>query len=425
LQEVIWYATVKPVCHLASIYWNIFEMARITTQIIVEPTNPDFKDLPWDLPLEHWHEKLALEDNLPRGISRHPVVFLRYQGNNFAFKELPPDIAETEYDNLVKMKNSRLPVVNPVGFAKIDHQEYQTSVLISSFLDRSIPYHTIFAMEHMTRYRRHLLNAMASLMVELHLAGIFWGDCSLSNTLFRRDAGELQAYLVDAETSLVFNHELAPVYRYDDLKIMKVNLERDISEQLENQIQPANGQINISDYILTQYQKLWDEITGDILIRPGENYKVQERIRAINSMGFSVGSIELVNTEGGENLRLHVVVTDRNYHRDELLQQTGLHAEEMQARQLINELYEMKAMLSWNGQRNISLEDAARYWYENLYQPTMKKLEPYITVKQDPVEIYCQILENKWYLSEQARHDVGHAHATEDYIQRHIVYQND
>lgn len=48
------------------------------------------------------------------------------------------------------------------------------------------------------RYRDHLLDAISGLLVQLHLAGTFWGDCSLSNTLFRRDAGALQAYLVDA-----------------------------------------------------------------------------------------------------------------------------------------------------------------------------------------------------------------------------------
>ena len=49
--------------------------------------------------------------------------------------------------------------------------------------------------------RRRLIDALAVLLVRLHLAGFFWGDCSLSNTLFRRDAGLLQAYIIDVETS--------------------------------------------------------------------------------------------------------------------------------------------------------------------------------------------------------------------------------
>ena len=46
-----------------------------------------------------------------------------------------------------------------------------------------------------------LLDALVGLLVRLHLAGFFWGDCSLSNTLFRRDAGALSAYVIDTETS--------------------------------------------------------------------------------------------------------------------------------------------------------------------------------------------------------------------------------
>ena len=44
-------------------------------------------------------------------------------------------------------------------------------------------------------------SALVVLLVRLHLAGFFWGDCSLSNALFRRDAGALQAYVIDVETS--------------------------------------------------------------------------------------------------------------------------------------------------------------------------------------------------------------------------------
>ncbi len=54
----------------------------------------------------------------------------------------------------------------------------------------------------------------------LHLSGVFWGDCSLSNTLLRRDANTLQAYLVDAETTEFIN-PLPPAVRYQDLEIME------------------------------------------------------------------------------------------------------------------------------------------------------------------------------------------------------------
>ena len=66
------------------------------------------------------------------------------------------------------------------------------------------------------------------LLVQLHLAGIYWGDCSLSNTLFRRDAGALQAYLVDAETAEIHPARLSPVLRHHDLEIMVENIDGDL-----------------------------------------------------------------------------------------------------------------------------------------------------------------------------------------------------
>ena len=92
-----------------------------------------------------------------------------------------------------------------------------TNVLITRFLDRSLPYRSLFMRSSLVRYRDHLLDAMAGLMVQLHLNGVYWGDCSLSNTLFRRDAGTLQAYLVDAETSEVYSGYVSPTLRFHDL----------------------------------------------------------------------------------------------------------------------------------------------------------------------------------------------------------------
>src|SRR4029078_9599602 len=74
------------------------------------------------------------------------------------------------------------------------------AVLITRHLDYALPYRALFSGHAVPDLRTHLLNAFAELLVRLHLGGFFWGDCSLSNTLFRRDAGALSAYLVDAET---------------------------------------------------------------------------------------------------------------------------------------------------------------------------------------------------------------------------------
>ena len=195
------------------------------------------------------------------------------------------------------------------------------------------------------RYRMHLLDAIAGLLVQLHLAGFYWGDCSLSNTLFRRDAGALQAYLVDAETAEYHEGYFSPTLRFHDLQIMSENLSVELKD-----LQASGLLINMDvpaaeagRYIQRRYQQLWAEITHKDTIQPNEHYHIQDRIRALNELGYSVGNVELATLENGSQLRLRVFVTDRNFHREQLNDLTGLDVEEMQARKMMNEIQEEAA----------------------------------------------------------------------------------
>jgi hypothetical protein len=161
---------------------------------------------------------------------------------------------------------------------------------------------------------------------------------------------------------------------------------------------------------------LWDQVTREDVLLPGEHYRIQERVRALNRLGFSVGDIDLAPAPGGNQVFLRVIVTDRNFHRVQLQDLTGLEAEEMQAQKIMNEIQEVRARLSNESGRNTPLSVAANHWLEHIYHPVAERLGtlagPQITLS----ELYCQLLEHKWYLSEQAQHDVGHQAAIDDYI---------
>jgi hypothetical protein len=386
--------------------------------------NPDFLDLPWDLPVSQWQGRCDRLEELPRGLSRHPVVFVNYDSRLFAIKELSQELAELEYNLLLRIEEQRLPSVTPVGHLKtLLPGDRQASVLITSYLDHSLPYRSLFMHTSQESYRKHLLDAIASLLVQLHLAGVYWGDCSLSNTLFRRDAGYLQAYLVDAETAEFNPQGLPPADRHQDLVIMEENINGDLAE-LETvgllSVSQISEGVPLGDtgaYIRLRYQQLWEEITREVVITANEHYRIQERIRAMNDLGFSVGEVELAGAEGGSQLHLRVVVTDRNFHRNQLFGLTGLEAEDKQAVKMMNEIQELKATLSQADNRSTPLSVAAYHWMEHIYRPTIAQLGQLVTSHMSPAELYCQVLENKWYLSEKAQRDVGHQAATQDYIQ--------
>jgi len=393
---------------------------NLPLNISIRAGYPDFLDLPWELPLLEWEGNCTRLEQAPRGLSRHPVVFVNYGGVLYALKELPVSLAEREYDLLNKIEELRLPAVSPVGHVLAQNPRGQVSVLITRFLDRSLPYRSLFMSSSLQRYRDHLLDAIAGLLVQLHLAGVYWGDCSLSNTLFRRDAGALQAYLVDAETAELHPDRFSPANRYQDLIIMEENVGGELADlSSSGQLFGGLRGVPVSDtgaYIRQRYHMLWEEITHEDIINPGENYRIQERIRALNTLGFSVGEVGLMGTESGNQLRLRVVVTDRNFHRDQLQGLTGLDAEEKQAQTMMNEIQQLKATLSQSNNRSTPLSVAAYHWLENIYLPTLDRLQAVMDENTDRAELYCQVLEHKWYLSEEAHRDVGHQAAAQDYL---------
>jgi hypothetical protein len=387
--------------------------------IHVRPGNPDFLDLPWDTELARWPQACGRSVELQRGLSRHEVQFVSYGTAMYALKELPSGLAEREYGLLVEMQGKGLPVVDPVGHALARRTGGEAvSVLVTRFLDGSHPYRVLFLNAGLERYRERLLDAMAGLLVRLHLAGAYWGDCSLSNTLFRRDAGQLGAYLVDAETSEV--HEtLSDGQRRMDLMILEENVCGDLFDiavvaELPEALRPED----IGETITRRYEGLWAEVNRELIVGVGERWRIQERIRALNALGFSVAEIELIATGDRDRLRMRTLVTDRDYHRHHLHDLTGQVALERQAELILNEIHELKARLSRELNRSVPLAVAAFRWQSEMWEPTVTRLAPLLRGHGDAAELYCQVLEHKWFLSEQAQQDVGLERALEDYLAR-------
>jgi len=378
---------------------------------------PEFNDLPWDVALADWSKYCHNLVEVSRGLSRHPVEFVNLQGVVYAIKEMPSGLAESEYNHLVAIEQMRLPAVDAVGHAITQTSAGERSILITKFLDQSLPYRSLFMSRSLSGYRDHLLDAMAGLLVQLHLSGVYWGDCSLSNTLFRRDAGALQAYLVDAETVERNPGLLPPTLRHHDLQIMEENVAGDLADlSAQNLLMNGIPLDDTSGSIRIRYQNLWEEINRQIVITPNEKYRIHEQIQVINSLGFSIGEVILEPVESGDKISFQVGVRDRNFHRDQLLGLTGVEAEEGQARTMMNEIQELKASLSYTLNRSTPVSLAAYNWLHDLYLPTLTRLQPLIERAGDPAELYCQVLEHKWYLSEAANHDVGHQAAVEDYM---------
>jgi hypothetical protein len=313
-----------------------------------------------------------------------------------------------------------VPVVEVVGVVRRPELE---AVLITRHLDYSLPFRTLFESRAVRDLREGVLNAGAELLVRLHMTGFFWGDASLSNTLFRRDAGSLAAYLVDAETAEL-HPALSDGQRLHDLQILEENV---VGELLD--VEAATGiELDFDPWdtageLVKRYEALWLELTREETFGPDERYKLEERLRRLNELGFDVEEIELEATPDGYRLRLDPHVVEPGHHRHRLLRLTGLDAQENQARRMLNDIARFREFLERKDGRPVPESVAASRWREEVFEPTVAAIPEELWGRLPAAEIFHQVLEHRWFLSESTGKDVGLEAAVEDYVQNVLKHR--
>jgi hypothetical protein len=386
-------------------------------QLIARTGHPDFLDLPWEEPLAEWESERLVE--VVRGIHRHVVRFVEYDGAGgpmlYALKELPAPLARREYVLLRRLAAAEMPVVEAVGVVTERGDDLE-AVLITRHLDYSLPFRTLFARGSVPDLRRRLLDAGAELLVRLHLGGFFWGDCSLSNTLFRRDAGALAAYLVDAETGEL-HPSLSDGQREHDLLIAEENVAgelADVEAELgrEGELEPEAT----ATELIERYASLWDELTREESFGDDTRYRIDERLRRLNELGFDVEEMELVAGDDGYRLRLSPRVVEPGHHRRRLHALTGLTAQENQARRLLNDLARFRAELDRKGGRPVPETVAVHRWLSEVFEPAVAAIPGELWGKRDAAEVFHEALEHRWFLSQEKGEDVGLMPAVEAYV---------
>jgi Domain of unknown function (DUF4032)/Lipopolysaccharide kinase (Kdo/WaaP) family len=371
--------------------------------------------LPWAEPLEEWQDERLVEIR-QRGISRHIVRFVSDSGVLYALKAITERLARREYRLLRALSELNIPAVEVVGVV-VDRGRDAEAILVTRFLDFSTTYRALFSNPRGGQPTEKLLDAMVQLLVRLHLSGFFWGDCSLSNTLFRLDAGALEAYLVDAETSEQ-HPSLTDGQRRFDIDLAQ---ERVCGELLDLQagelLPPEVDPLQIADELALRYEGLWEELTREEILHPDDQrYRIAERLRRINELGFDADELEIVSAPGGNRLRVRTKVAESAQHSRQLFLRTGLDVEENQARRLLNDIASFRGYLELSGGGPVSEIVAANRWLEEVYDPVVASIPASLRGRLAPAEIFHEILEHRWYLSEEAGLDVGTTAAASSYF---------
>ena len=365
--------------------------------------------LPWDRDLADWDVTEVPLRDIPVGASRHLVRFVDTDGVLYALKELPTRLARHEYEVLRRLRDMELPAVTVVGY--VEQPGTGNSILVTEFLIRSWQYRRLFMRmpDAPDEHRRRLLDAMAWLLADLHRAGVFWGDCSLGNTLFKRDGQYLQAYLVDAETAEVHDR-LSDGQREHDLQILVENVAgglMDVAARLG--LDPADPRHwEAAFFVEERYRELWAELEQERTVDFHDRLSVEKQIRRLNELGFAVDEVRLVPVESGsDELRVNVAVAGRRFHAEALQRQTGLLVGEGQARVLFNDLQSRR--LEWERElgRRMSDFEAGFRWRGEIFEPGAREAASAEGPSADPVQAFCDFLEVRWLLSEAAGKDSG------------------
>ena len=386
---------------------------------------PELFELPWDIALEDWLEVTIAA--LPKGISRHIVRFIHLDNHIVAVKETTEALAIREYEMLHKLDRLDVPCVEPVAIVsgRLDRNgEELPAALVTRHLRFSLPYRALYSQTLRPDTATRLADALAVLLVRLHIVGFFWGDVSLSNTLFRRDAGSFAAYLVDAETGELMPSSLSDGQRENDLEIARVNVAGELLDlqaggRLDDDIDP----VAVSQSIVDSYRSLWDELTGWESFDQSERWRIAQRVSRLNELGFDIENMSISSDDAGASLRIQPKVVDAGHHTRRLLRLTGIDAGENQARRLLNDLDSYRAIHFPDDE--VDEEMAAHQWLSEVYDPIMRAIPKEYRGKLEGPELFHQWLEHRAARSRQENRDVSREESLVTYVETVLQHRRD
>lgn len=383
--------------------------------------------LPWVTPLEDWPEDPTLTDM--RGISRHIVRLIHAtsapDSEVYAVKETVPEFANREYTILRELAVRFAPSVEPVAVVegrKDENGEELPAALVTRYLPFSLPYRVILSDSITAHEITNMTNALALLLVRLHLLGFWWGDCSLSNTLFRRDADEYSAYLVDAETG-EFHQSLSNGQREHDLEIAHFNVAAELEDlACAGLLHPGMDPVRASDTVIKRYRRLWQMLKEPQVLDPSDRHAVERAMRSLQDLGFAVEEVE-VQIDGAMGiLKFQPKLVASGYHQNRLFEILGIHAEELQAKRLLASFDRFR---SREKKPLPPVEESARRWLTEVFDYVINLIPPELRGRVEPAQMFHEILEHRWYLGEKAGRDVGTEKAVADYVATILPFRTD
>jgi hypothetical protein len=151
-----------------------------------------------------------------------------------------------------------------------------------------------------------------------------------------------------------------------------------------------------------------------------EGHRLEERLRRLNDLGFDVDEVELVGDGGEIRLVLQSKVVEPGHHQRRLMRLTGLDAQENQARRMLNDIARYRDYVERTEKRKVPESVVAARWRDEIFEPTIAAVPEGLWARLPAAEVFHQVLEHRWFLSEKAGKDVGIEKAVQAYVESEL-----
>jgi hypothetical protein len=368
------------------------------------------QSLPWGVALDDWTDPQYGVDviNQRRGMSRHPVIFVRAGGRKYAIKETSPAAAEQEIARYREIARRGCPALSPVGDLTVagaaipagavnDIMQYisgDVGYCITRLATRVLPHSLLYQYSFTEQNKRILLIAVARLLATLHHAGVYWGDASLANVLIDLSKRRLLAVLADAETVELFPQSVSDMLRQQDVDFFvealawqseDIRLARDLPEDATVLDE------NDAEFFQAEYEELWRS--------PRRRHLAPDAESALVRLG---GGMAELGAWAARASRAGVEATLRPaWYREQLRDLIGIWIPHAYARRVYDLVLGHRWLMSETAGHDVGLAGAAEDWRSNYHDPVMQLLHTYAPDQPPDYDRYLAIMHHNWHVSQR------------------------
>jgi hypothetical protein len=407
-------------------------------------------ELPWGIPLDEWPEHGVTPLILRRGESRHPVLFLESGGRRFAIKETSPASAEHEINAFRELRRRECCTLEPVGYVVVHgepvvagelagHALYESGDMgycITRLAEHVLPQSVLYRYPFTEVNKRLLWSAVAELLLNLHEAGVYWGDPSLANVLIDLRDHRLTAVMADAETAEIVGGALSEGLREADLEAFTESLEWQAEDiRLARGLSADTSLVTESDaaYFRRCYDGLRSERIHSHAMGEQDHLQVLDLLRhmwRLDLLGYGVlqfvrrgtsvvhSELEsgLTNPEAVVHL-LQTATLRPGWYVRRLQEYLGVRVPRSYARRLYQHLLVHKWLLSERAGQDVGISAAAEDWLRSYHEPLLAWIAAYLAGADtaSTYGTYLAILDHTWAMSRREKREVPIEEGAMDY----------